>query len=336
LSQLLLQVHNIKKFFPVRHGLLQKHIGDIKAVNDVSLQLKANESLGLVGESGCGKSTLGRTLIRLYNPTSGQIIFDGVDFSKLSAKSLRDKRQDIQMIFQDPYDSLDPRRTIAHILEQPLKVHKIGTPSQRQEKIRAIMDTVGLNPFHLNRYPHEFSGGQRQRIAVARATILEPKLIIADEPVSALDVSIQAQILNLMKDLQNKNNLSYLFISHDLSVIEYMCDTVAVMYLGQIVEIANRQSLFDHPYHPYTQALMESIPHLGKGKTKGRKILKGEVPSPLNPPTGCSFHPRCSHVKDICKKESPNLIDHKYGHNKNKEQQQENNQEHKVACWLYD
>ncbi len=336
MSQLLLQVHNIKKFFPVRHGLLQKHIGDIKAVNDVSLQLKANESLGLVGESGCGKSTLGRTLIRLYNPTSGQIIFDGVDFSKLSAKSLRDKRQDIQMIFQDPYDSLDPRRTIAHILEQPLKVHKIGTPSQRQEKIRAIMDTVGLNPFHLNRYPHEFSGGQRQRIAVARATILEPKLIIADEPVSALDVSIQAQILNLMKDLQNKNNLSYLFISHDLSVIEYMCDTVAVMYLGQIVEIANRQSLFDHPYHPYTQALMESIPHLGKGKTKGRKILKGEVPSPLNPPTGCSFHPRCSHVKDICKKESPNLIDHKYGHNKNKEQQQENNQEHKVACWLYD
>ena len=266
-----------------------REVGQVKAIEEVSLSIRRGETLGLVGESGCGKSTLGRTLIRLYEPTAGSIQFDGDNFLTLKGEDLRKKRRDIQMIFQDPYASLDTRMTVGQIIEQPFKIHGLLGKVEREIRVKQLLELVGLKASHVNRYPHEFSGGQRQRISIARAISLNPKLIICDEPVSALDVSIQAQILNLLKDLQERLQLTYLFISHDLSVIEHVCDRIAVMYLGRIVELATREELYKNPRHPYTRALMASIPSIGTGKKKMHKILSGEIPSPINPPRNASF-----------------------------------------------
>lgn len=321
----ILEVSNVKKYFPIRKGLLLREVGQVKAVDDVSFRVRAGETLGLVGESGCGKSTLGRTLIRLYEPTSGQVKFKGQDFLQKTGAELRSMRKDLQMIFQDPYASLDPRMTIGAILSQPFQIHGTLSGSTRMEKVKELLSIVGLKPSHVNRYPHEFSGGQRQRICIARAIALNPSLIIADEPVSALDVSVQAQILNLMKDLQERLKLTYIFISHDLSVIEHLCDRIAVMYLGKIVEIASREELFKNPQHPYTQALISAIPRVGEGKKKMKKSLGGEVPSPINPPAGCPFHPRCAHAMDVCSRRLPILKNYNTQSN-----------DHQTACWLFE
>ncbi|MCK6598699.1 MAG: dipeptide ABC transporter ATP-binding protein [Bdellovibrionaceae bacterium] len=320
-KELILKASNIKKFFPIKKGFFLKTVGQVKAVDDVSLEVRKGETLGLVGESGCGKSTLGRTLIRLYEPTSGEIEFEQKNFLKLSGGQLRQLRKDIQMIFQDPYASLDPRMTVGQILRQPFDIHNVGSSTERTARVKELLELVGLKASHVNRYPHEFSGGQRQRICIARAIALNPKLIICDEPVSALDVSIQAQILNLLKDLQEKLGLTYVFISHDLSVIEYFCDRVAVMYLGKIVEIGTREEIFNHPKHPYTQALLSAIPRVGEGKKQMKKSLSGEVPSPINPPSGCTFHPRCQFSKPECSQKTPTLV---------------GSPKQMAACWLYD
>lgn len=319
MSEIILEANNIKKHFPIRKGFFLREVGSVKAVDDVSLTVRKGETLGLVGESGCGKSTLGRTLIRLYEPTAGEIKFDGQNFLTLKGEELRKKRRNMQMIFQDPYASLDPRMTVGQIVRQPMDIHNVGTSEERNKRVLELIELVGLRKAHVNRYPHEFSGGQRQRISIARAIALNPELIICDEPVSALDVSIQAQILNLLKDLQEKLNLTYVFISHDLSVIEHTCDRIAVMYLGKIVEVAERDELFKNPQHPYTQALIGAIPRVGHGKKKMKKSLGGEVPSPINPPSGCSFHPRCPYKMDICAQKTPVL---------------EGAGAHKKACWM--
>lgn len=308
MQDIILEAKNVKKYFPIKKGFFLRHVGDVKAVDDVSLVVRKGETLGLVGESGCGKSTLGRTLIRLYEPTAGEIKFHNKDFLTLSGKELRSIRKNIQMIFQDPYASLDPRMTVGQVIEQPFVIHNLLTKSEREKRVKELLELVGLRPSHINRYPHEFSGGQRQRIAIARAIALNPELIICDEPVSALDVSIQAQILNLLEDLQQKLGLTYIFISHDLSVIEHVCDRIAVMYLGKIVEIASRDELYERPQHPYTQALLSSIPKIGEGKKKMIKMLSGEIPSPINPPSGCTFHTRCPYVMDVCKTHKPELL----------------------------
>ncbi len=312
-SDIILEAKGIKKYFPIKKGFFQRVVGQVKAVDDIDFVVKRGETLGLVGESGCGKSTLGRTLIRLYEPTAGEIQFDGANFLKAKGQNLREQRKDIQMIFQDPYASLDPRMTVGQIIEQPFHIHNMLGAKERETRVKQLLELVGLKASHINRYPHEFSGGQRQRISIARAIALEPKLIICDEPVSALDVSIQAQILNLLKDLQERLSLTYIFISHDLSVIEHVCDRIAVMYLGRIVELASRDQLFSQPQHPYTQALISSIPSLGSGKKKMSKILTGEIPSPINPPSGCSFHPRCPYKMDICSQKTP-VLELSHGH----------------------
>lgn len=317
----ILEVNNLKKYFPVKKGFFRREVGSVKAVDGVSFNLKPGETLGLVGESGCGKSTLGRTLIRLYEPTEGSILFKGSDFCQLSGSELRKTRRQIQMIFQDPYASLDPRMTIGQILTQPMKIHNLHNPKERLEKAKELLEIVGLRATHIDRYPHEFSGGQRQRISIARAISLEPELIIADEPVSALDVSIQAQILNLLKDLQDKFKLTFIFISHDLKVIEHFCDRVSVMYLGRIVETATRDEIYENPSHPYTQALFSAIPQVGQGKKKIQRGLTGEVPSPLSPPPGCHFHPRCSVALPECSQNRPELLNIKSNH--------------QTSCWLY-
>jgi oligopeptide transport system ATP-binding protein len=316
MSDIILEAKSIKKYFPIRKGFFMREVAQVKAVEEVNLTVRRGETLGLVGESGCGKSTLGRTLIRLYEPTSGSITFDGADFRNLSGAELRTKRRDIQMIFQDPYASLDNRMTVGQIIEQPFQIHNLLNKKERELRVKQLLEMVGLKASHVNRYPHEFSGGQRQRISIARAITLNPKLIICDEPVSALDVSIQAQVLNLLKDLQDRLNLTYIFISHDLSVIEHVCDRVAVMYLGRIVEVASRDELFKNPMHPYTRALLSSIPSIGTGKKKMTRILTGEIPSPINPPKGCTFHPRCPNKIKECSEIVPQLQEKAPGHAK--------------------
>jgi oligopeptide/dipeptide ABC transporter ATP-binding protein len=305
---MLLEVRNLVKYFPIRPGLLRTS-GQVKAVDGISFNINKGETLGLVGESGCGKTTVGRTILRLIEPTSGEIIFEGVDITKLHKKELRKLRCNIQMVFQDPQSSLNPRMTIKNIVGEPLVVNKRARGRELEERVLKLLEIVGLNPDHLNRYPHEFSGGQRQRIGIARALALSPKLIVLDEPTSSLDVSVQAQVLNLLKNLQWKFGLTYLFISHDLSVIKNMSKRIAVMYLGKLVEVGDCDDIFEEPKHPYTQALMSAILDPDVEKRKERIILKGDVPSPENPPPGCRFHPRCWRTISKCIKEEPKLIE---------------------------
>jgi peptide/nickel transport system ATP-binding protein/oligopeptide transport system ATP-binding protein len=313
-SKDLMVVKNLVKYFPVRAGLLQRIVAWVQAVDDVSFTVKEGETLGLVGESGCGKTTVGRTILRLIEPTSGEVYFKGVDVLKLRGKELKEMRRNMQIIFQDPYASLDPRIPVGESIAEGLRIHRIGT---REEQDAIVMDTlkkVGLEDYHARRYPHEFSGGQRQRIGIARALALRPQFIVADEPVSALDVSIQSQVLNILKDLQREFQLTYLFIAHNLSVVEHISDRVAVMYLGKMVELADRDELYRSPLHPYTQALMSAIPIPDPTLKRERIILQGDVPSPLNPPKGCRFHPRCPVVMDECPLSEPPLLEVKPGH----------------------
>jgi len=304
-KKILVSVKGLKKYFPITRGILiQREIGAVKAVDDISFEIYKGETLGLVGESGCGKTTTGRTMLQLYRPTSGEVWFDGVDLTKIKGQTMRQMRQKIQMIFQDPYASLNPRWTIARIVGESLRVHKIiSGKTDQDDRIKQLLELVQLNPTQLNRYPHEFSGGQRQRIGVARALASNPDFIVCDEPISALDVSIQAQVVNLLEDLQSQFDLTYLFIAHDLSMVRHICDRVAVMYLGIIVEIGQRDELYDHPLHPYTKALLSAVPIPDPRATRARHriILEGDVPSPANPPKGCRFHPRCPIAGEECK-----------------------------------
>ncbi len=315
----LVQVNNLVKYFPVRGGLMQKVIAWVQAVDKLSFIVKEGETLGLVGESGCGKTTVGRTILRLIEPTSGEVYFDGIDLTTLKGKELKDMRRNMQIIFQDPYASLDPRIPVGESIAEGLNIHNIGTRQERTDIVYETLHKVGLEDYHARRYPHEFSGGQRQRIGIARALALRPRFIVADEPVSALDVSIQSQVLNIMKDLQKEFNLTYLFIAHNLSVVEHISDRVAVMYLGKIVETAGREDLYRMPLHPYTQALLSAIPIPDPSVKRERIILQGDVPSPLNPPKGCRFHPRCPVAVEACSVAEPPLI--------------EFSPEHQVACW---
>jgi oligopeptide/dipeptide ABC transporter ATP-binding protein len=312
----LLEVSHVKKYFPVRKGLLQREVARVHAVDDVSLVVQEGETLGLVGESGCGKSTLGRTMVRLLEPTDGEIVFEGQYISRLGAGKLRPLRREMQMVFQDPYASLNPRKRVGTIIEDPLKIHGIGNAKARRARVQELLQTVGLSPEHYNRFPHEFSGGQRQRIGVARALALQPKLIVADEPVSALDVSIQSQILNLLADLQRELRLTYVFIAHDLGVVRHVSDRIAVMYLGKIVEISPAEELYRRPIMPYTEALLSAVPIPDPDLAEARKriVLAGDVPSPIDPPSGCRFHPRCRYATEICKQVEPPLTDYGNDH----------------------
>jgi oligopeptide transport system ATP-binding protein len=305
--QSLLEVHDVKKYFPITAGVLSRHVGDVKAVDGVSFKIKRGETLGLVGESGSGKTTIGRCILRLLEPTGGSIYFDGEDITRISMQAMRAKRKEMQVIFQDPYASLNPRMTVGDIVAEPLQIHKLARGSAIDAKVNDLLRTVGLSPYHANRYPHEFSGGQRQRIGVARALAVSPKFIVADEPVSALDVSIQAQVVNLLQDLQQKFGLTYLFIAHDLSVVRHISDRVAVMYVGKLMELADRTALYELPLHPYTQSLLSAIP-IPDPRVEARReriILEGDIPSPVHPPSGCRFHTRCPIAYDRCKVEIP-------------------------------
>jgi oligopeptide transport system ATP-binding protein len=309
---ILLNVENLKMWFPITQGIvIQRHIGDIKAVDGVSFFIRSGETLGLVGESGCGKSTTGRAILQLYRPTEGDVYFEGENLCQLKGERLRRMRRKMQMIFQDPYASLNPRMTVGNIVGEPLEVHNILKGKALKERVQELLRVVGLNPYFINRYPHEFSGGQRQRIGVARSLAVNPSFIICDEPISALDVSIQAQIINLLEELQEQFGLTYLFIAHDLSVVRHISDRVAVMYLGKIVELTDRYTLYDDPKHPYTQALLSAVPipdPLIEEKRR-RIILEGDVPSPANPPKGCNFSTRCPVVMDVCKESEPEFND---------------------------
>jgi oligopeptide/dipeptide ABC transporter ATP-binding protein len=318
----LVQVNNLVKYFPVRGGLLQRVVAWVQAVDNVSFTVREGETVGLVGESGCGKTTVGRTILRLIEPTKGNVTFNGVDVVKLRGKELKEMRRNMQIIFQDPYASLDPRMPIGDSVAEGLKIHNVGTHKERYETVIEMLRKVGLEDYHSRRYPHEFSGGQRQRIGIARALALRPKFIVADEPVSALDVSIQSQVLNILKELQREFGLTYLFIAHNLSVVEHISDRVAVMYLGKMVEFADREELFNNPLHPYTQALMSAIPIPDPKLKRERIILQGDVPSPLNPPKGCRFHPRCPVAFEQCSVEEPVY--------------KEVAPDHWVACWRVD
>jgi peptide/nickel transport system ATP-binding protein/oligopeptide transport system ATP-binding protein len=315
----LVQVKELVKYFPVRGGVLQRVVAWVQAVDNVSFSIREGETVGLVGESGCGKTTVGRTMLRLVEPTAGQVLFDGVEVFKLRGRELKAMRRNMQIIFQDPYASLDPRTPIGDSIGEGLKIHNIGRPKDRYDTVIQMLRKVGLEDYHARRYPHEFSGGQRQRIGIARALALQPKFIIADEPVSALDVSIQSQVLNILKDLQSEFGLTYLFIAHNLSVVEHISNRVAVMYLGKMVEMADRIELFRNPLHPYTQALMSAIPVPDPTLKRERIILQGDVPSPLNPPSGCRFHPRCPVAFEHCAVQEPPF--------------KEVSPEHWVACW---
>lgn len=317
----LLEVKQLSKHFPIKGGVLRRTQGYIKAVNEVSFSVREGETFSLVGESGCGKSTTGRAILHLIEPSGGEIHFNGQDISTLTKKQLRHVRRDMQMVFQDPYASLNPQMTVGELIEEPLTVNGILTPVERKTKVLELMQIVGLNADYATRYPHEFSGGQRQRISIARALSLQPKLIICDEPVSALDVSIQSQVINLMKDLQKEFGLTYIFISHDLSVVKYISDRVAVMYLGNIVEIASKDKIYRHPAHPYTEALLSAVPIPNPKVKRKRIVLTGDVPNPANPPLGCAFHPRCPKAMDRCKVERPKMI--------------YLDEDHAVSCHLY-
>jgi oligopeptide/dipeptide ABC transporter ATP-binding protein len=317
----LLSVEDLEVHFPIKKGVLSRVAGYVYAVDGVSISLGKGETLGIVGESGCGKTTTGLAVLRLIEPTAGTIRFGETDITTLSTSKLRSLKREIQMIFQDPYSSLNPRMTVNHILRDPMEIHNLYPGAERKERIAYLLEKVGLRPEQGRRYPHEFSGGQRQRIGIARALALNPQVIIGDEPVSALDVSIQAQIINLLIDLQQEFNLSYIIIAHDLAVVEHICDRIAVMYLGKVVETASYHNVYTNPKHPYTQALLSAIPVADPKAKKERMILKGDVPSPINPPSGCAFHPRCPHRMDACDQETPELKD--IGDN------------HLVACYLY-
>jgi len=312
-------VKNLKKYFPVRRGVLQRVWAYVQAVDDVSFTVRNGETFGLVGESGCGKTTIGRTVLHLTNPTAGSVYFGGVDVMKLEGEALKQARRDMQIIFQDPYASLDPRVPIGNSVMEGLQIHNIGNREDRYAMAIDVLKKVGLEEYHARRYPHEFSGGQRQRIGIARALALKPRFIVCDEPVSALDVSIQSQVLNILKDLQDELGLTYLFIAHNLGVVEHISNRVGVMYLGKMVEMANRDELFRNPLHPYTKALMSAIPIPDPTLKRERTILKGDVPSPLNPPKGCRFHPRCPIAKANCAEQEPAFI--------------EKSKDHSVACW---
>ncbi len=314
-EQALLELKDVKKYFPVKAGVLKRTVGYVKAVDGVNFSIKKGETLGLVGESGCGKSTTGRTILRLLEATEGEIYFEGENILDYDRNKMRSLRRQMQIIFQDPYASLNPRMTVANIIGEPLKIHKmVNGKKERDERVAELLKKVGLQREHMKRYPHEFSGGQRQRIGVARALALNPKLIICDEPVSALDVSIQAQVINLMEDLQEEFNLTYLFIAHDLSVVKHISNRIAVMYLGKIVELADKRELFQNTLHPYTRSLLSAIPVADPTYEKERIILEGDVPSPMDPPSGCRFHPRCPEAIDICSEVEPEFKDYGGGH----------------------
>jgi oligopeptide/dipeptide ABC transporter ATP-binding protein len=318
----LLAVRGLRTWFPVRGGLLRRVVAQVRAVDDVSFTLARGETLGLVGESGCGKSTLGRTVLRLIEPTAGEIVFDGTDLARVPRGALRPWRRRMQLVFQDPYASLSPRRTVAQTIREPLDLHRVGTPAERADRVVELLDTVGLGPRVLDRYPHEFSGGQRQRIGIARALALSPELIVADEPVSALDVSVQSQVLNLVRRLQREHGIAFLFISHDLAVVQHVSDHVGVMYLGRLVELGPAPRIFAAPRHPYTQALLAAVPRVG-GDGERPPPLAGEVPSPRRPPPGCAFHTRCPRAMAVCRESAPELKATSPG------------DPHRVACHLY-
>ncbi len=323
-KDVLLEVDDLYMHFPLTQGILfQRKVGAVQAVDGLSFNVYKGETLGLVGESGCGKSTTGRAILQLYKPTAGSVRFDGRDLTKLDGGEMRKMRRHLQMIFQDPYASLNPRMTVGSIISEPMQIHNLVPKNKRNERVQELLQTVGLNPYFANRYPHEFSGGQRQRIGVARALAADPDFIVADEPVSALDVSIQAQIINLLEDLQAQFGLTYLFIAHDLSVVRHISDRVAVMYLGKMAELADRTSIYDDPLHPYTKALLSAVPVPDPiiEKKRERIILTGDVPSPINPPSGCHFHTRCPYAMDVCRQVEPKFVDQGGGHY--------------VACHLY-
>lgn len=314
-GEIILEVRNLRKHFPITKGFIfQRQTGAVKAVDDISFFIRRGETLGLVGESGCGKTTTGRVILRLMEPSAGEAYFEGRSIFALGKEELRQMRRNMQIIFQDPYSSLNPRMTVGDIIGEPLEIHNLARGKEKVRRVQELLEVVGLSPYHANRYPHEFSGGQRQRIGIARALAVNPKLIICDEPVSALDVSIQAQVLNLMEELQKEFGLTYLFIAHDMSVVKHISDRIAVMYLGKIVEIAPTEELFANPQHPYTEALLSAVPIPNPGMRRERIILPGDVPSPVNPPKGCRFHTRCLYAQESCKVNEPPLVDVGDGH----------------------